>query len=102
MDKEFKKVISDTDALYTKIAEKDRDAAAYVLTNAHRRRVIFKCNARELYHLSRLREDAHAQWDIRNISSAMSAEAKKIMPLAMLAIGGKDKYQDIYSGIFSA
>lgn len=102
MDKEFKKVISDTDALYTKIAEKDRDAAAYVLTNAHRRRVIFKCNARELYHLSRLREDAHAQWDIRNISSAMSAEAKKVMPLAMLAIGGKDKYQDIYSGIFSA
>ncbi len=102
MEKEFNEVIADTDALYEKIAKKDRDAAAYVLTNAHRRRVIFKCNARELYHISRLREDEHAQWDIRNISSAMSAEAKKVMPLAMLAIGGKDRYQDIYSRIFSS
>lgn len=102
MDKEFNKVIADTDSLYEKIAKKDKYTAAYVLTNAHRRRVIFKCNARELYHVSRLREDEHAQWDIRNISSAMSAEAKKVMPLAMLAIGGKDRYQDIYNGIFSS
>jgi thymidylate synthase ThyX len=100
MDKEFKRIIDDTDALYEKIAKKDKDAAAYVLTNAHRRRVIFKCNARELYHVSRLREDEHAQWDIRNISSAMSAEAKKVMPLAMLAIGGKDAYSGIYNNIF--
>ncbi len=100
MKKEFDKVIADTDALYEKIAKKYRDAAAYVLTNAHRRRVIFKCNARELYHVSRLREDEHAQWDIRNISSSMSAEAKKVMPLAMMTVGGKDAYQEIYNRTF--
>jgi len=100
MKSDFDKVISATDSLYEKIAKKDKDAAAYVLTNAHRRRVIFKCNARELYHVSRLREDAHAQWDIQNVSSAMSAEAKKAMPLAMMSIGGKDAYPRIYKDIF--
>ena len=100
MQKEFDGIIADTNALYEKIEKKDKDAAAYVLTNAHRRRVIFKCNARELYHVSRLREDEHAQWDIRNISGAMSAEAKKVMPLAMMLIGGKDKYRQIYDSVF--
>ena len=100
MKADFDQVISDTDALHEKIAKKDKDAAAYALTNAHRRRVIFKCNARELYHVSRLREDEHAQWDIRNISAAMSAEAKKVMPLAMMTIGGKDAYPRIYKDVF--
>ncbi|MFA5104945.1 MAG: FAD-dependent thymidylate synthase [Candidatus Margulisiibacteriota bacterium] len=100
MKSDFDKVIAATDSLYEKIAKKDKDAAAYVLTNAHRRRVIFKCNARELYHVSRLREDEHAQWDIQNISTAMSSEAKKVMPLTMMFIGGKDAYPRIYKEIF--
>lgn len=100
MRSDFDRVIAATDSLYEKIAKKDKDAAAYVLTNAHRRRVIFKCNARELYHVSRLREDAHAQWDIQNVSAVMSAEAKKAMPLAMMFIGGKDAYPRIYKDAF--
>ena len=52
-------------------------AAAYVLTNAHRKRVLMKFNARELYHLARLRADAHAQWDIRELAEKMLQQAKK-------------------------
>ncbi|MBN1493132.1 MAG: FAD-dependent thymidylate synthase, partial [Candidatus Omnitrophica bacterium] len=61
LDKKFRAVIEKTNALYETIKEKSGEmAAAYCLTNAHKRRVLMKLNARSLYHLSRLREDAHA------------------------------------------
>jgi len=47
-----------------------------------------------------LREDKHAQWDIREISEQMTALAKQVMPLTMLFIGGKDHYTDIYQKQF--
>ena len=75
-------------------------AAPYILTNAHRRRVLLRANARELYHIARLREDTHAQWDIQNVSKALSACAKKVMPFTFSLTGGKDRYADIYRGIF--
>ena len=53
-----------------------------------------------MYHVSRLREDAHAQWDIQNISRAMSRQAKEAMPLTFAFIGGKDKYNQIYESLY--
>lgn len=100
MEQEFNRVINITDRTFEKLAAKDPLAAQYVLTNAHRRRVLLRANVRELYHISRLREDQHAQWDIRAVSSKMSALAKEAMPLAMLFIGGKDAYPDIYAAQF--
>lgn len=100
MKKDFMEVINKTEDTYEKISKMNGLAAPYVLTNAHRRRVLFKCNARELYHVSRLREDSHAQWDIQNISRKMSEQAKKTMPLAMMFIGGKDGYPGLYKNIF--
>ncbi|HEB36765.1 MAG TPA: hypothetical protein ENI18_13150, partial [Candidatus Aminicenantes bacterium] len=61
---------------------------------------LLKVNARELYHISRLREDATAQWDIRRTAGAMSRLAKKVMPLTCLLMGGKDSYSKIYKDIF--
>ena len=71
-----------------------------MLTNAHRRRVLLKVNARELYHISRLREDATAQWDIRSVAGEMSRLAREVMPLTCLLLGGKDTYPDRYKDIF--
>ncbi len=68
--------------------------ADYALTNAHRRRVLFKCNAREMHHLSRLREDAHAQWDIRRVASRMIELARERMPLTLLLAAGKDRFEE--------
>lgn len=102
MDKEFKDVIKKTEDVYYKIAKKYPDAAPYILTNSHRRRLLFNCNARELYHISRLREDEHAQWDIRNITGVMSKLAKEVMPLTMLLIGGKNRYPSIYKEVIRA
>ncbi|MFC1511386.1 FAD-dependent thymidylate synthase [Candidatus Margulisiibacteriota bacterium] len=100
MERKFKKIIKMTDKVYAQIAENNPLAAQYVLTNAHRKRVLLKVNARELYHISRLREDKHAQWDISQISAQMTAEAKKVMPLSLMFICGKDSYPQIYEAHF--
>ena len=72
----------------------------YVLTNAHRRRALLKLNLRELYHVSRLREDATAQWEIRRTAAEMSRLARRAMPLAGLLLGGKDSYPELFAKIF--
>jgi thymidylate synthase ThyX len=74
--------------------------AEYILTNAHRKRVLFKVNVRELYHISRLREDQTAQWDIRQVVGQMIDLSKDKMPIACLLMGGKDIYPEIYKRIY--
>jgi len=61
----------------------------YMLTNAHRRRVTISMNGRELYHFSRLREDSHAQWDIRILAGKVMAVLREAAPLTMMFSGGK-------------
>lgn len=73
----FLKIMRETQNAYEHIGKKAPQAAAYVLTNAHRKRILMKFNAREMYHLARLRADQHAQWDIRNLTQKMLAQAKK-------------------------
>jgi flavin-dependent thymidylate synthase len=96
-DEKFLEVISKTNEVFEYFKQKyGQNIAEYVLTNSHRRKMIMKINARELYHLSRLREDKHAQWDIRIISSKMVALAKKVAPITTFLICGKDKFVEIY------
>jgi flavin-dependent thymidylate synthase len=100
MDKKFNEIIGRTETIYDKIYRQTPDAAPYILTNSHRRRVLVGVNGRELYHISRLREDTEAQWDIRAIAQQMVERAKQVMPLTFLFIGGKDRYPKIYEEIF--
>ncbi len=66
---------------------------AYAMLGCHRRRVVLKINARELIHMSRLREDEHAQWDIRKIVSQMIELARIKMPGCMQLACGKDVFE---------
>lgn len=100
MEKYFKELIDKTNETYAAINKENPLIAPYILTNAHRKRVLIRLNLRELYHISRLREDAHAQWDIQNVSRLMSKEAKKVIPLATALLCGKDKYNETYQSIF--
>ncbi len=97
----FRKACREAERIARRIAEKTPAAAAYILTNAHRRRVIMTINARELYHTARVRADRHAQWDIRRTAAMMTRLAKEAMPLASLLAGGKDEFDAIYAGVFS-
>jgi flavin-dependent thymidylate synthase len=98
--KDFLSVISKTDEVYNRLREKLEYGAEYVLTNAHRKKVLLKVNARELYHISRLREDLTAQWDIRQMAGRMTGKAKERMPLTCMLIGGKDRYAQLYKKIY--
>ena len=102
MDNQFKAIIQQTEEVYRAISKEIPLAAPYILTNAHRKRVLIRVNARELYHISRLREDTHAQWDIRKTSEAMTEKAKKVMPLTFMMTGGKDRYSEIYEKVFGS
>ncbi|NOQ23482.1 MAG: FAD-dependent thymidylate synthase [Candidatus Aegiribacteria sp.] len=68
----------------------------YMLTNAHRRRVVLSMNGRELYHFSRLREDVHAQWDIREIAHIMMSSLREKAPLTFMLAGGKSEVSDLF------
>ena len=97
---EFMDVIEETESFFDRLRGRVDRGAEYALTNAHCKRVLWKTNAREFYHFSRLREDATAQWDIRKVASEISRRAAEVMPLAMLLIGGKDAYPDVYRSVF--
>jgi flavin-dependent thymidylate synthase len=98
--KEFQAVIDRTNETHAVLEKEIGPAADYVLTNAHRRRALLKVNVRELYHISRLREDATAQWEIQRAAAEMSRLAKKVLPLTCLMLGGKDAYPGIYARVF--
>lgn len=99
--REFGGIVEQTNAAYAVLKDTAGPAAAYVLTNAHRRRVLLHINARELYHLARLREDAAAQWDIRQIAAEMSRMARARLPLTMMLLCGKDAYPGRYKRVFN-
>lgn len=98
--KNFKEVLSRTEETFDRLGAKNAAAAQYVLTNAHQRRVLVTFNARELYHIARLREDAAAQWDIRDITSRMVEQARNVMPLTLMLASGKDEYGKVYQDLF--
>ncbi len=87
--------------LYERIKEKiGKEAAAYVLTNAHIRKVIFKSNLREIYHFVRLRSDMHAQDEIRNISDKIVTVLRKHFPVVTAMLCGKDSFEEGKERIF--
>jgi len=98
--KDFLEIMRQTQNAYEQIRKKAPLAAAYILTNAHRKRVLMKFNAREMYHLARLRSDQHAQWDIRDLTEKMLTQAKKVMPLTLMMACGKDTFHDLFEHTF--
>ncbi len=98
--KSFKEVLAQTEEVYDKIFSVSPAAAQYVLTNSHQRRVLVTLNAREMYHISRLRQDPSAQWDIRDVVSRMVEQARNVMPLALLLAAGKADYPKVYQELF--
>ncbi|MCK9232295.1 MAG: FAD-dependent thymidylate synthase [Syntrophales bacterium] len=100
MEGAFRDVVARTEETYETIRRAAPEAAPYLLTNAHRRRVLTKINVRELYHIARLRADRHAQWDIRTLTEAMLDLAQKVMPLALMLAAGKDRFPERMSEAF--
>ena len=77
-----------------------RLVANYVLTNAMRRRVVYEMNPREAYHFSRMREDGHAQWKIRETATIMGDMLRKEIPLVYALLCGKDGFEKMKSHLY--
>jgi len=102
LKKEFKKIIEKTNKTFYEIKKHNPLAAPYILTNSHQRRVLLKVNARELYHISRLRADKEAQWEIRDKANKMIKLVKEKFPLIFLLACGKDKFEEEYNKLFKS
>jgi thymidylate synthase ThyX len=97
---QFSRAIERSVGIAGSIGEIDPKLAPYLLTNAHRKRVLMQVNARELYHFARLRSDSHAQWEIRQLADIMIEEARKVWPNALMMACGKDRFDEVYMDVF--
>lgn len=100
MEATFREVCGRAVETWQRIRRAAPAAAAYVLTNAHRRRVNLTLNARELYHFARVRADRHAQWDIRETVEQMLAAGRTVMPLTLMLAAGKDGFDALAERLF--
>ncbi|MBL0060448.1 MAG: FAD-dependent thymidylate synthase [bacterium] len=98
----FKKAVQESSLVSAKIAESIPLAGPYLLTNAHVKRVMCFVNAREIYHLSRLRCDQHAQWEIQVLAGKMLELIQQKWPNLLALAAGKDKFDEAYKEYFSA
>jgi flavin-dependent thymidylate synthase len=96
----FRNIVACTEETYRRLRKASPGAAPYILTNAHQKRVVMKMNARELYHVSRLRADRHAQWDIRETAERMIGLGRKAMPVTLMLAAGKDGFAALYERCF--
>ncbi|MFO7619357.1 MAG: FAD-dependent thymidylate synthase [Thermoplasmata archaeon] len=94
LQKEFEQNYRQSSEAYYELTKYSQPAAAYVLTNGHRRRMLIRANARELHHISRLREDTHAQWDVRKVSGDMLSLAREKSPVCLMLAWGKDRFPE--------
>jgi thymidylate synthase ThyX len=89
----FEEIREQTEELHAKVcAAAGPQVAEYVLMQAHQRRVLVKMNARELYAFARLREDHHAQWEIREVAHQLIRQAREEMPMTLALACGKDEF----------
>ena len=101
LEAELREVAARSEAVHRRIREAAPEAAAYILTNAHRRRVLLQLNFRELAHFSRLRMDGHAQWDIRDLAGRIAAEVRERMPRLGALLCGKDTWSEVKQSLVS-
>ncbi len=100
MERQFLEIIYRTEEMYNHVRKVAPLAAEYILTNAHRKRIAMKINARELYHIARIRADRHAQWDIRQTAQSMLSMGKEVMPLTLMLATGKDNFSSLHERLF--
>lgn len=100
LEGDFAEKMKRAEDLYHAVYTEHPHCAPYALTNAHRRMVYFRANAREMHHLARLRMDKTAQWDIRAVVTEMVDLAREKAPLTMALACGKDEFDGVAGEFF--
>jgi thymidylate synthase ThyX len=94
---EFMKVMELSNEFYDQMKSDNetKEVADYILTNAHRRRILFDANIRQISAFSSERENLFAQWDIRKTANEYVKKMKNFSPLTLDLACGKHEYDDI-------
>ncbi len=100
LEDELRRVYDESAEVFRRLATDHPSAAAYALCNGHRRRMLLAASPRELYHMARLREDAHAQWDIRQLTGDMLTLAREAAPVTLMLACGKDSFNEARSQVY--
>ena len=98
----FLAVTEESAGIFGKIAQISPVSAEYALTNAHKRRLLLHVNARELYHMARLRMDEAAQWEIREITGEIMRQVNEVCPLSLALATGKDKFKKHFEKFYES
>jgi flavin-dependent thymidylate synthase len=98
---DFLEIINRTNDVYKRLIGRYPHTADYILTNSHCRQVIMKMNLRELYHFIRLRDDDHAQWEIRELAHHLLEKVKPLWPQSTLLLCGKSNFVKKFKGIYN-
>jgi flavin-dependent thymidylate synthase len=94
-------VYDKTDEAYEKLIPLvGKDVATYVLTNGHKKHVELLACIKEAYHISRLREDAHAQWSIRRDMNIIMEYIRQQAPLSAMLLCGKHEFDNKYKSVY--
>jgi thymidylate synthase ThyX len=86
----FREAMATADLAYRRLAEEFPSVAEYVVTHAHKRRLLAKMNLRECYHLLKLRSAAQAHFTIREIALKCLHELRRVHPLLIKFIHLRD------------
>jgi flavin-dependent thymidylate synthase len=100
LEDKFLEATEQSTRMFRKISEISPIDAEYALTNAHQRRLLLHVNARELYHMARLRMDQAAQWEIRAITAEIVHRASEVCPLSMALATSKDKFDERFETFY--
>jgi thymidylate synthase ThyX len=102
-DEEFLDVMRASEALYLELKSNPKTAsvADYILTNAHRRRVLFDANNRQVYAFAAERQNVFAQWDIGKTAQLYAEAMKQQCPLTLEAVCGKHEHDLTIGAILS-
>ncbi len=76
----FNQAVALSEVVYWHLQESMPEVAPYVVTHAHRRRALVKLNARECFHLFKLRTQRQAHFTIQQVSEAALKLAVEVHP----------------------
>lgn len=88
----WEKQIEKVHYLHDQIYFHNKEAAHYMRMNTDTVKIIAQFNLREIYHFVRLRSDAHAQDEIRNLSEIIRQHVRVFAPFASRYLCGKSEF----------
>lgn len=103
MEAQYSGAMEQAAAAYRRLAEWNPDAAAYVIPNGFRRRVLLGLNLREAYHFCSLRAAENAHFSVRRVALKMAAEIFKKHPAlaAYMRLPQNETWQSIEKAHFA-